>query len=59
LPNGLTFFVFSLVSANDILTVTGALLPPPTTQDTTSATTDASPAKVKEAKEKKEKKEKS
>lgn len=51
----------SLVSANDILTVTGALLSPPTTKDTTStkeAAPEPSSTKEKSKKEKKEKKEK-
>ncbi|CAO3690718.1 unnamed protein product [Umbelopsis ramanniana] len=57
----LEFSVVNLVSANDILTVTGALLSPPTTKDTTSteaAAPEPSSTKEKSKKEKKDKKEK-
>jgi len=48
----------SLVSANDILTVTGALLAPATSQDTTSSVTGVVEASSTQEKAKKEKKEK-
>jgi hypothetical protein len=46
------------VSANDILTVTGALLAPATSQDTTSSVTGVVEASSTQEKAKKEKKEK-
>ncbi|KAH8553322.1 hypothetical protein BGW37DRAFT_257619 [Umbelopsis sp. PMI_123] len=57
----LEFSVVNLVSANDILTVTGALLSPPMPKDTTSTdeiTREAPSTNEKSKKEKKEKKEK-